>query len=295
MNIVQIQYLLTAAESGSISKAAERLVISQPALSLQIKKLENELGFSLLRRTARGVSLTPEGERFRAEAVCAWEAWERLCAAGEQLRHQKQEHLTIHLGPRVFSNGLFPKLVAFFERHPYVEPTFIAAGDGNFIEDLKAGAIDLALNYVSSYYSELTADARRFFCCELIREPQCVLTCRESRLAEREQVSFEELCDCTLIAAPEDSMESTVLNRMLQKHGVTPGRMYRLDSIDTSMEMVRGGTGVVLGPSSFADYYGVCAVPLSPPLEESLSFVCLRENKDRAGLKALRRYFLEIC
>ena len=63
----------------------------------------------------------------------------------------------------------------------------------------------------------------------------------------------------------------------------------------TAMEMVRSGTGIVLGPKSFAEYYGVCAVPLSPPFEESLSFVCLRENKNRIGLKELRKYLLEIC
>ena len=50
------------ADHGSISKAAEALFVSQPAISLQIKKLESELGFSLLYRTAQGVSLTPAGE-----------------------------------------------------------------------------------------------------------------------------------------------------------------------------------------------------------------------------------------
>lgn len=114
-------------------------------------------------------------------------------------------------------------------------------------------------------------------------------------MAKQEQVSFADLRDYTIIAAPEESMEARILKNILQKHGVVPGRMYRLDSIDTAMEMVRSGTGIVLGPKSFAEYYGVCAVPLSPPFEESLSFVCLRENKNRIGLKGLRKYLLEIC
>lgn len=293
MNITQIQYILAAAENGSISKAAEALFVSQPALSLQIKKLESELGFSLFYRTAQGVSLTPAGEEFYANAKLVQQSWEHLQQTCARLTRQNREHLCIHLGPRVFSNGLFPKIVMFFEQHPYIEPTFIVAGDRDFLEDLKNGDIDLALNYLSS--AVLFPDAQRFFRCELIREPQCILTHRGSRLAKQEQVSFADLRDYTIIAAPEESMEARILKNILQKHGVVPGRMYRLDSIDTAMEMVRSGTGIVLGPKSFAEYYGVCAVPLSPPFEESLSFVCLRENKNRIGLKELRKYLLEIC
>ena len=133
------------------------------------------------------------------------------------------------------------------------------------------------------------------FRCELIREPQCVLTSHGSPLSKQAHASFEDLRGCAIIAAPQDFMEAQVLKRTLQKHGVVPGRTYRLDGVETSMDMVRNGTGIILGPKSFAEYYGVCAVPLWPPFEESLSFVCLRENKNHVGLKALRKYLLEIC
>ena len=63
------------ADHGSISKAAEALFVSQPAISLQIKKLESELGFSLLYRTAQGVSLTPAGEEFCDGARLVQQSW----------------------------------------------------------------------------------------------------------------------------------------------------------------------------------------------------------------------------
>ena len=59
MNINQIQYALTVARYKNFSKAAESLFLSQPALSLQIKKLEQELGFSLFSRKAQWVTITP--------------------------------------------------------------------------------------------------------------------------------------------------------------------------------------------------------------------------------------------
>ena len=68
MNMSQVQYALTVARYKNFSKAAESLFLSQPALSLQIKKLEQELGFALFSRKAQGVTITPEGEKFFEDA-----------------------------------------------------------------------------------------------------------------------------------------------------------------------------------------------------------------------------------
>ena len=293
MNITQIQYVLAIAEHGSMSRAAESLFLSQPALSLQVKKLENELGFSLFYRTAQGVSLTEEGRAFCDSAHQVRQSWAQLEDTAARLGHKSRERLCIRLGPRVFTNRLFPKIVAFFDQHPEMEPTFIVVDGGNFLEDLTGGAIDLALTYLPPV--ELVPDVRRFFCCPLIRETQCVLMGHDDPLADCGSVTFDQLRSQTFITTPENSMEAQVILWTLQQHGVTPSRLYRLDVTDTVMDLVRGGKGVALGPKSAAGYYGVHAVPLEPPVEDSLSFICLRENQNRPALRQLRRYLQEIC
>lgn len=293
MNITQVQYVLAVAEQGSMSKAAEKLFVSQPALSLQIKKLESELGFSLFYRTAQGVSLTEAGEAFCADARRVRQVWEELEDTCMRLGQQARERLRVRLGPRVFSNGLFPRIVVFFEKHPEIEPTFMVADDGNFLEDLKTGNIHLALSYLPP--EQLLQDARSYFSCELIREQQCVLTGHDTPLAKLEEVSLLALRDQTILTAPEDSMEARALQRSFQEHGITPARTYRVDSVDTIMELVRAGKGVVLGPRSFATYYGVCGVPLAPAAEESLSFICLRENQNRPAIRVFRKYLQALC
>lgn len=293
MNIIQVQYVLTVAEQGSMSKAAESLFVSQPALSLQIKKLENELGFALFYRTAQGVSLTPEGQEFCESAGQVRRAWEELEKTGARLGQKNRDRVCIRLGPRVFSNELFPRIVTFFDSHPEIEPTFMAADDGNFLQDLRDGSIDLALSYLPP--EEQVEDIRRFFHCELIREQQCVLCGHDHPLAGRERMAFRELQDHTIITAPEHSMEARMLHRSFQEHGIQPRRVYRVDNVDTTLELVRAGKGVIVGPRSFAVYHGVCAVPLTPAAEESLSFICLRENRTRPEIKAFCRYLQEIC
>ena len=76
MDITQVRYAVTVAKCGSLSKAAEALYLSQPALTQRIKHLETELGYSLFCRSPQGFSLTPAGKQFCANAqplLCAWE------------------------------------------------------------------------------------------------------------------------------------------------------------------------------------------------------------------------------
>ena len=85
-----------------------------------------------------------------------------------------------------------------------------------------------------------------------------------------------------------------MLRRTCQEYGISLSRVYRSDGIETNMRLVRDGMGVVLGPESFASYYGVSAVPLHLETFVSLKFICLQngmKKKDvqlfRSGLRCL--------
>lgn len=78
MNIQQLTYIVEIAKCNSISRAAEYLFVSQPALSQQIRNLEKELGYCVFRRTRKGLELTEKGNLFYQKAQKMLEDWSRF-------------------------------------------------------------------------------------------------------------------------------------------------------------------------------------------------------------------------
>jgi DNA-binding transcriptional LysR family regulator len=83
-------YFVTAAEEGSITRAAEKLHVSQPTLSQAISLLESDLGLPLLERHGRGVRLTPDGDAFLVKARAALAAWTHAFTVGDPLGHSRE-------------------------------------------------------------------------------------------------------------------------------------------------------------------------------------------------------------
>ncbi len=81
----------------------------------------------------------------------------------------------------------------------------------------------------------------------------------------------------------------------LRKNHITVKRVFRTDGIDTSMRLVRDGMGVAMGPSSFAEYFHVKAVPLEPETWISLQFICLQSSLKRPEIQQFHDYLKELC
>lgn len=124
MNFLSIEYFLIILESGSISAAARRLLVSQQSLSEHIKKLEREIGTPLFKR-ARGITLTKAGERFAAGAKEIIDIRNTTLRDIAIMTDQKQQRITI--GIATFEAPVFlPELLAeFSQRYPNYETTVI--------------------------------------------------------------------------------------------------------------------------------------------------------------------------
>lgn len=291
MNITQVLYALAVVRYRNFSKAAESLFISQPALSIQIRKLEDELGFPLFLRTPQGVQLTTYGEKFYHDAESVEKAWSLLldnCSSQKAI----QKHVRMGVSTRVYSNGLFDALVQFFDKHPEVEVTF-STGNTQYFSDLEAGRLDLAV--VRQPEENILESPEKFYFYNLIPERQCVLTPFDHPLTSLNEVSYTQLQGYTIISGTEKSTADANIQQVFQKYNVTPARIYRSDSVETVISLVESGKGITLGPSSFGSYFGIRAIPLVPATYVYMQFICLREREKDPAILMLKQFLVDLC
>ncbi len=293
MTITQIIYALETAQRRNISKAADALFVSQSALSQQLQKLEKELGYQLFARTAHGLQITAEGALFCEEAQPFLEHWEQFQKAVRADSAVKKRQLRIYMGSRVYSNGLFQDVLRFFDDHSDFEVTFVTEAGRDFVAGLKDGSMDLALDRLPS--EDFSAHQNTLYSCNLVRETQCVLMAKDDPRAARSSISIKDLQGATMISGLENSSEDKTLKDICRKNGVTLKRIFRSDGIETSMNLVRSGKGVALGPKSFADFYRVTAVELTPPAVITLKFICLKNSLNRNEILLFRNYLQQTC
>lgn len=293
MTTTQALYVLEVASCRSMSRAAQRLYVSQSAISQQIQKLEQELGCALFTRTVYGLELTSSGESFCSQARPVIDAWQKLCQDLNTGNLTAKKMLRIGLGSRVYSNSLFQDIVDFFDSRPELEVSFHTEAGMDFILALRQQQIDLVLDRLPS--EDYLDRQSEYYNLPLVRERQCMLMTRRDPRAGREGISIGELEGATVISGLENSAEDRQLKALCSGYGINLQRIFRSDGIDTNMSLVRSGVGVVLGPESFSRYYNVAAVPLVPETEASLRFICLKTMLQRREIRQLRDHLIQVC
>lgn len=293
MTMQQVLYVLEIASRSSVSQAAQKLYLSQSALSQQLRRLEEELGYSLFSRTANGLQLTPEGQRFCDQAAPVAERWAEFCKTVQQKEKAQQLRLRLGVGSRVYSNNLFPRIAEYFKAKPEIEITFVTEAGRDMVDALRKGELDLALDRLP--VDEPQPESSELYAVPLIRERQCVLLSENDPRSGYNALTFRDLQGCTMISGLEDSAEDRSMKTALRKNHISIKRVFRTDGIDTSMQLVRDGMGIAMGPVSFADYFHVHAVPLEPATWISLQFICLQASLKRIEILRFRDYLVDLC
>ena len=293
MTMQQVLYVLEIAARSSVSQAAQKLYLSQSALSQQLRRLEEELGYPIFSRTANGLQLTPEGLNFCEQAGPVAERWAEFCKSVQKKEKPQQLRLRLGLGSRVYSNLLFPQIAEYFQSRPEIEVTFVTEAGRDMVEALRKGELDLALDRLP--IDENPSEHNELYAAPLIRERQCVLLSETDPRAGYASLAFRDLQGCAMISGLEDSAEDRSMKTVLRKNHITVKRVFRTDGIDTSMRLVRDGMGVAMGPSSFAEYFRVKAVPLEPETWISLQFICLQSSLKRPEIQQFHDYLKELC
>ena len=196
MTIQQLNYAIIISEMGSLNKASEILYIAQPSLTNAIQELEKELGITIFNRSARGVSLTGDGEEFIQYARQVVQQYDRLLEKyGRSVSIRKKFGIsTQHYS---FAVKSFVEMVRQFDTGEY-EFAIRETKTREVIDDVSSGKSEVGILYLSDFNRKaiekiLRSNGLEFH--HLINCDAYVYLWRGHPLASRERIRFEELAD----------------------------------------------------------------------------------------------------
>jgi len=245
MNLRDLEYLVAVSENLHFGKAAARCFVSQPTLSGQIHKLEDELGFVLFERTNRSVHVTPIGQKVVAHA-------RQILEQAQAIRSLSGEQKDPLAGPlRIGAiHTLSPYLVPLFmiqltEAHPELSLELTEATTDQLLSQLNDHQIDGALLATAPPDDDLKE-------IRLFREPFWLAHPRDHVLYEKDEITLEDLKDeRILLLSQEHCLTEQVTSACRIANRGLAGTVPRLNasSLDTLVQLVGMGLGVTLVPA----------------------------------------------
>ncbi|WP_349609153.1 LysR family transcriptional regulator [Halomonas sp. H10-9-1] len=241
-SIRQLKAFVAIAEHGSFVEASERLHLSQPALSIAIRKLEESAGGALFNRSPRGVQLTPEGRHFLPMARRLIGDWDDALGDLGELFNKERGKVTLAALPTLAAGFLPAVLADYRRRYPNIAIN---------VHDVLANQVD---ELVSSQRADIgfsvkpgAAEAIHF---EPLVDDHFVAVCPQGHpLLENKTVRWEELIAFPIIALSRLSSTRQAIDDVLQKLGTGMDVMCEVSQIGTAGRMVAAGLGVAALPS----------------------------------------------
>jgi DNA-binding transcriptional LysR family regulator len=286
MDLRQLRYFVVLSETLNFRRAAERLNISQPPLTVAIRKLEAELGADLFTRSARGVSLTAAGEAALEPARAALNQAELVRQAVQEGADGERGRIRIGFVNSAMY-GLLPGLIPRFrQRYPHVA-FVLEEGDSRVIarriasRQLDVGFVRLPLlDQAEIEATVLESDEL------LVAAPQ------GHRLAGRQAVRLAQLADDPFIAYPHDSLIHALILLACQRAGFAPQVAQEVAQARTILSLVQSGLGVGLVPSRSAQVApeGVALLSLEEPLRVESGIIL-----PRVGASPVARTMLSLA
>ena len=260
MELRQLEYFQMASRLKNITRAAERLRVSQPNITVAIKKLEGELGIQLFDRSQKQLSLTPEGAVFLGRVEVALR---NIQDAVLEVNDYKQlQKGTIKIGiPPMMGAYLFPKIFSSFQRrYSHLDVYLHEEGSVAIREQLERDELDFGIIIIpdSSPNLQLLPMARSQVVC-------CVPT--DSALAARKAITLQDVEEHNLIMLKEGSFLRQTMLQKMKTAGVTPNIVLESNQVVTIMGLVASGVGnAFLLDMIVRDTPGIRAVPLATPV-----------------------------
>jgi DNA-binding transcriptional LysR family regulator len=240
MELRQLRYFVAVAEEGNISRAAKKIFLTQPALSRQIKALEDEIGQCLLERQAHSIRLTPVGEALLREArellQRSNQMLERVRSAGRGVR------LRVGYAPSLAAGILSAAVENFTQAHPNARVELFDLSTKEMLAGLESGTLDVALTVGQR------GETRGLTWTPLVRAAWQLAVSRNHPLARKSRITPAEVArEPLLVFCQRDYPEYwETIHGWLRSHRQRPQIAGEYDGVDSLMAAVESGLGLAV-------------------------------------------------
>jgi len=239
-----LRYFVAVAETENVSRAALKLHVSQPALSRQIRDLEDEIGFSLLERTAKSVRLTDAGRKFLDNARALLQNAEEAVTKARAVASAEPSELHVGYSPTPTAE-ILPKILRAFQRAiPNVHVKLHDWSNNAILDGIRDGRLQLGL-IVPPLKASALHDVRYE---ELFHERVCVAVALQHPFARRRAIPIAEVAAEPLIGLTREDYPNyyDYLSIIFSKVKRKPRVVEEHDSFSAVMSAVEAGTGVAI-------------------------------------------------
>jgi LysR family cyn operon transcriptional activator len=305
MLLRHIRYLLAVAEHGNFTRAAEALHVSQPTLSQQIIRMEEQLQLQLLDRSGRAVRLTDAGEayvEFAANAMRELEAGRRAMNDVQDLRRGK---LRIGMTPTFTTYLIGPLLARFNGLHPGIKLGIQEMSQEKMEAALANDQIDLGIAFSLTrsddiestplFVENLTLVAGAQYGSEASVQSATGGIANMSACPAMQPLSLAALQETPLAMLTEDFATRQHVDQFFRAHGVTPRIAIEANSIGAIVEILKHSKLLTILPDLLTNQYeGLHRIRLDPPLpQRTAALLARRSGYKSAAAKALVALLLE--
>ena len=271
MELRHLRTFEAVARHRSFTRASEELMVAQPAVSQQVRRLERELGVDLLRRTSRHVALTEPGEVLLAGARRVLAEAASVVDELQALRGLRSGRVAVGAMPPMPRLDVPSLIAAFHALHPAIGVRLDEDTAANALAMLRRGELDLSFAFLSP--EEAGADLAGVL---LLEEELVVAVAHDHRLAKRRRLQPAALRDETLVAFKSGSALRAAGDAALAAAGVAPRIAFESNELLTVRAIAALGLAVAILPRGFVDVpqADVVGIPLgSRPVRQPVSLL----------------------
>lgn len=293
MNLKQLRYFVRIAECGSLSKAAEELGIAQPALSQQLRALEDELGVELVTRHSRGIAPNDLGTMLLSHFGTILTEIDRTPLLVQDLTRNPSGEVRLGVTTTAARALTAPLVAKVHEYYPGITLHVVEAMSGSLSQSLQRGSLDLSILYEPKLLELDDADLM-----PMLTEELYLISKNKGIVKNRKVVPFSMLEELPLVLPCYPNVLTRLLYELAAKREVKLDVKFKIDSLSSIVELVNADFCTVLPLVCLGreiEEGRVVATPITDPrVSWSVHIAAARKGVRSRAVRAVHKLLIEV-